>query len=224
MTSDVAALMITNPNTLGLFKTRRRRDLRTGPRPRRSSTDDGANLNAVLGITRPGDVGIDVMHFNLHKTFSTPHGGGGPGAGPVGVKKHPRAVPADAARASARRLRAALRARLRVARSSIGHMRAFFGNFGDVRARLTLTCARSGPRACSAAPRSRCSTRTTCCTRLQRTWHVPYDRAVHARVRAIGQRQLEHRACTTLDIAKRLIDYGYPPADGVLPADRARAR
>jgi glycine dehydrogenase subunit 2 len=86
MTPEVAALMITNPSTLGLFEEHMARIAEIVHASGGLIYGDGANLNALLGITRPGDLGIDVMHFNLHKTFSTPHGGGGPGAGPVGVK------------------------------------------------------------------------------------------------------------------------------------------
>ena len=85
MTDDVAALMITNPNTLGLFEAEIREICDVVHAGGGLVYSDGANLNALMGISRPGDIGIDVMHFNLHKTFSTPHGGGGPGAGPVGV-------------------------------------------------------------------------------------------------------------------------------------------
>ena len=85
MDDEVAALMVTNPNTLGLFETQIREICAVVHAKGGLVYCDGANLNALLGIARPGDMGIDVMHFNLHKTFSTPHGGGGPGAGPVGV-------------------------------------------------------------------------------------------------------------------------------------------
>jgi glycine dehydrogenase subunit 2 len=86
MSPEVAALMVTNPNTLGLFERHIARISEIVHAEGGIVYNDGANLNALLGIARPGDLGTDVMHFNLHKTFSTPHGGGGPGAGPVGVK------------------------------------------------------------------------------------------------------------------------------------------
>jgi len=85
MDDDVAALMVTNPNTLGLFETNIEEICKLVHQRGGLVYCDGANLNALMGIARPGDMGIDVMHFNLHKTFSTPHGGGGPGSGPVGV-------------------------------------------------------------------------------------------------------------------------------------------
>ena len=84
----LAGIMITNPNTLGLFDCNLLEVIETVHEAGGLVYGDGANLNALLGIARPGDLGIDVMHFNLHKTFSTPHGGGGPGSGPVGASKH----------------------------------------------------------------------------------------------------------------------------------------
>src|SRR5438552_6579098 len=86
--SETAAFMLTLPNTLGLFETRIAEIIEMCHAKGVQVYMDGANLNAILGITRPGDLGFDVCHFNLHKTFTTPHGGGGPGAGPVGVKAH----------------------------------------------------------------------------------------------------------------------------------------
>ena len=84
---ETAGLMITNPNTLGLWDEHIREAIRVVHEAGGLVYNDGANFNAILGIARPGDLGIDIMHFNLHKTFSTPHGGGGPGSGPVGVRK-----------------------------------------------------------------------------------------------------------------------------------------
>lgn len=85
---DTAALMLTNPNTLGIYEKNIKQIVKICKEKDVQLYYDGANLNAFLGIARPGDTGFDVVHLNLHKTFSTPHGGGGPGAGPVGVKKH----------------------------------------------------------------------------------------------------------------------------------------
>src|SRR5205085_3616574 len=84
---DVAAIMITNPNTLGVFESEIAAVAELVHSRGALVYMDGANLNAMMGITRPGDFGVDVLHINLHKTFTTPHGGGGPGAGPVAVKK-----------------------------------------------------------------------------------------------------------------------------------------
>src|SRR5262245_13334932 len=123
---DVAALMITVPNTLGLFESKVLEVTGMCHAKGAQVYMDGANLNALLGITRPGDLGFDVVHMNLHKTFTTPHGGGGPGAGPVGVKAHlapflPVPVPA----------RDGERYRLDWKRpKSIGKLQSFRGNFG----------------------------------------------------------------------------------------------
>src|SRR3970282_1746956 len=87
MKDEVAALMLTNPNTLGIFEDQIVKIAEIVHSRGGLLYMDGANLNALLGISRPGDFGVDVLHLNLHKTFSTPHGGGGPGAGPVAVKK-----------------------------------------------------------------------------------------------------------------------------------------
>src|SRR5260221_5414437 len=86
--ANVAAIMMTNPNTLGLFDSKVVEIAQMVHEAGGQLYYDGANANAVLGITRPGDMGFDVVHFNLHKTCSTPHGGGGPGSGPIGVKEH----------------------------------------------------------------------------------------------------------------------------------------
>ena len=101
-TEDVAALMVTNPNTLGVFEENIIQAAEILHAKGAMLYMDGANMNALVGIARPGDFGVDVLHLNLHKTFSTPHGGGGPGAGPVAVKKHSGAVSARAAPAARR--------------------------------------------------------------------------------------------------------------------------
>ena len=86
MGEDTAALMLTNPNTLGMFETQIIEIAEIVHQAGGLLYYDGANMNAIMGYARPGDMGFDVVHLNLHKTFSAPHGGGGPGAGPVGVK------------------------------------------------------------------------------------------------------------------------------------------
>ncbi len=100
-TDDVACLMLTNPNTLGLFDRNIEEIARIVHDVGATLYYDGANLNAVMGVARPGDMGFDIVHFNLHKTFTQPHGGGGPGAGPIAVLRPDRAVPADPAGACA---------------------------------------------------------------------------------------------------------------------------
>ena len=153
MDEQVAALMVTNPNTLGLFERHIAEICEIVHAKGGLVYGDGANLNALLGIARPGDMGIDVMHFNLHKTFSTPHGGGGPGAGPVAVKEIARAVPARAGGARRARRRASpgtttCRARSGACTASTATSACWCAP--------TPTSSRSAPRACAAARRWRC--------------------------------------------------------------------
>src|ERR1700747_1081886 len=127
VTEDVAALMITNPSTLGIFEQRIPEIAEILHAKGALLYMDGANMNALTGVARPGDLGVDVMHLNLHKTFSTPHGGGGPGAGPVAMKKilEPfRPVPILVEREGGKL------ALEQVRPDSIGKVRAFGGNFG----------------------------------------------------------------------------------------------
>src|ERR1017187_877298 len=127
VTEDVAALMVTNPNTLGIFEENIAKAAGILHAKGAQLYMDGANMNALVGKTRPGDFGVDVMHLNLHKTFSTPHGGGGPGSGPVAIKKHlepfrPKRVVVENADGTLR---------LDYDRpKSIGRVRMYFGNFG----------------------------------------------------------------------------------------------
>ena len=124
---DTAGLMLTNPNTVGLFDPNIEEITRTVHEAGGLNYYDGANLNAIMGIVRPGDMGFDVVHLNLHKTFATPHGGGGPGSGPVGCKSSlAEFLPGFRVREEAGKLRRT------VAEASIGNVRSFGGNFGVV--------------------------------------------------------------------------------------------
>ena len=125
---DVAAIMLTNPNTLGLFETNILEIARLAHEVGAQLYYDGANANAVLGRARPGDMGFDVVHLNLHKTFTTPHGGGGPGTGPVGVKAHLRDfLPAPIIKKEGERFDFDYGLK-----HSVGRMRSFHGNFGNL--------------------------------------------------------------------------------------------
>ena len=153
-----AGLMLTNPSTLGLFDENIEEITRIFHDAGALTYYDGANLNAVCGISRPGDMGFDIVHFNLHKTFSQPHGGGGPGGGPIAVRDDARAVPAGArgrARRRGRPFGSTTTGRRRSARCA-----ASAGRSGSSSA-PTRTSARTGP-ACARCPRSPCSTPTTC--------------------------------------------------------------
>ncbi len=204
MDDDVAALMITNPNTLGLFEAEIREICELVHEKGGLVYSDGANLNALMGKSRPGDIGIDVMHFNLHKTFSTPHGGGGPGAGPVGVAEKlipflPRPV---------------------LVRNddgycfdydcpqSIGRVKGFYGHFGILVRAYSYILAMGGAglkRATELAVLNANYIRA----RLEGVYELPNkQRSLHEVV--FSEAGLKND-CHTLDVAKRLIDYGYHP-------------
>lgn len=215
MGPDVAAIMITNPNTLGLFETHIAEIAEIVHRSGGLVYGDGANLNAILGVARPGDLGIDVMHFNLHKTFSTPHGGGGPGAGPVGAKAFlapflpsPVIYKRDAAQGDSFALDTNRP-------QSIGRVHAHFGNVAmAVRA---YTYIRSlGPEAMKQIAEMAVLNANYALARLRTKYAVPIDQPVmHECV--LSDQNLKLTGVTTLDIAKRLIDYGYHPPTTYFP-------
>jgi glycine dehydrogenase subunit 2 len=200
---EVAAFMITVPNTLGMFEPRIMEITEVCHARGVQVYMDGANLNAILGITRPGDLGFDVCHFNLHKTFTTPHGGGGPGAGPVGVKSHLEPflpVPVIARRDD--------RYTLDWKRpQSIGKLQAFWGNFGmHVRAYTYIrTMGADGLRSVS-------DNAVLNANYIMRRLEADYDVSVpgpcmHECVLS-ARRQKKH-GVTATDIAKRLLDLGF---------------
>jgi len=201
----VAALMLTNPNTMGIFEKHIPAISDIVHRHGGLVYCDGANLNALVGISRPGDMGFDVIQFNLHKTFSTPHGGGGPGAGPVGVKAAlVPFLPVPLVEKDGERYR------LDDARpQSIGKVRAFYGQFGMlVRA---YTYIRSlGPDGLRRMAETAVLNANYLLHRIKDHYEVAYpERPMHECV-VSDKRQLEH-GVKALDIAKRLIDYGYHP-------------
>lgn len=204
MSDDVAALMVTNPNTLGLFESSIVEICRLVHERGGLVYCDGANLNALLGIARPGDLGIDVMHFNLHKTFSTPHGGGGPGAGPVGVSAALAPflpVPVVMQDGETYRL-------CSDRPDSIGRLKAFYGNFG-VLVRAWAYIRSLGADGLKLASQMAVLNANYIRARLEGVFHLPYPgRSLHEVV--FSDRKLAGD-CHTLDLAKRLIDYGYHP-------------
>ena len=207
MSEEVAGLMVTNPNTLGLFEKHIAPICDIVHGKGGLVYGDGANLNALLGISRPGDMGIDVMHINLHKTFSTPHGGGGPGAGPVGVKELlapflPTPVVRERSGGGGYQLSSDVP-------HSIGRLHGNLGNVGMlVRAyAYILSLGADGLRRCSEMAVLNAN---YLLARLRDTYHVPYLQPVmHECV--ISDKALADTGVTTLDVAKRLIDYGYHP-------------
>jgi glycine dehydrogenase subunit 2 len=215
MSDDVAAIMITNPNTLGLFETHIARIAEIVHAGGGLVYGDGANLNALLGIARPGDLGIDVMHYNLHKTFSTPHGGGGPGSGPVGVKNILAPyLPVPLIRREDGPQGPVFRTDYELPRS-IGRLHGNFGNVGMfVR---TYAYMRSlGPEGLKRCAEMAVLNANYLLARLRGSFHVPYDEPVmHECV--LSDHALEGTGVTTLDLAKRLIDYGYHPPTTYFP-------
>jgi glycine dehydrogenase subunit 2 len=201
--------MLTNPNTLGLFE----KNIRTIAEHVHAAGGllyyDGANLNAILGMARPGDMGFDVVHMNVHKTFSTPHGGGGPGAGPVGVRAHlvpflpsPRVVRADG---GGYRLEGPGERPL-----SIGRMRSFVGSTG------VLVRAYAYIRAHGAAGLREVSDDAVLAAnylkhRVGEAFDIPFDRACKHEFVASSATLKVETGVRTLDVAKRLIDKGYHP-------------
>ncbi len=200
---DVAAFMITVPNTLGMFEPRIMEITEICHARGVQVYMDGANLNAILGITRPGDLGFDVCHFNLHKTFTTPHGGGGPGAGPVGIRAHLEPfLPApvvvkdgDAYALDDKRPK------------SIGKLQAFWGNFGMlVRAYTYIrTMGADGLRAVS---ENAVLNANYVMKRLERDYDVSVPGpCMHECV--MSARKQKKLGVTATDIAKRLLDLGF---------------
>ena len=202
---EVAAIMVTNPNTLGLFEEHLREIAEIVHRRGGFVYCDGANLNALMGIVKLGDLGVDVVHINLHKTFSTPHGGGGPGAGPVAIKKElapflPLPVIEKVEETY----------RLNDDRpQSVGKVRAFYGNFG-VLLKAYAYILSMGAEGLRMASEMAVLNANYLMRRLKDHYHLPYDRpCMHECV--FTDRFQEKHHVSTLDIAKRLIDHGFHP-------------
>jgi glycine dehydrogenase subunit 2 len=203
---DVAALMLTVPNTLGVFENQIVQIAGILHRKGAYLYCDGANLNAFVGVARPGDMGIDVIHSNLHKTFSTPHGGGGPGAGPVGVSKS--LVPFLPSPTVERRQDGSFHLDFDHP-DSIGRVRAFNGNFGVLVRALTYMRSMGAPglrRIAELAVLNANYIRA----RLKGVYHLPYDAPSLHEVVFSDRNQLPNEV-HTLDIAKRLMDFGFHP-------------
>jgi glycine dehydrogenase subunit 2 len=195
---------MTNPNTLGLFETNIEAICRLVHERGGLVYCDGANLNALMGIARPGDMGIDVMHFNLHKTFSTPHGGGGPGAGPVGVTEQLIPYlpgPAVVKDGDQYRFESG-------GKESIGRLMAFHGNVG-IMVRAFAYARSMGASGLKRASQMAVLNANYVRSRLERVYDLPHKRrSLHEVI--FSDKNLEG-GCHTLDVAKRLIDYGYHP-------------
>lgn len=204
MDEDTAGIMVTNPNTLGLFEDNIRKVAEIVHAKGGLVYGDGANMNAVMGVVKMGEIGIDAMHLNLHKTFSTPHGGGGPGAGPVCVVQElepflpvPRVVK-DGDRYDLKYDNP----------DSIGKIHAFHGNYG-ILIRAYAYILSMGKELKTASQHAVLSANYIK-EKLKDVLHLPYDRpCMHECV--FTDKKQEPYKVTTLDMAKRLIDYGFHP-------------
>ena len=210
--SDVAAFMLTNPNTLGLFDPNILAITDAVHAVGALAYCDGANLNAIMGISRPGDMGFDALHINLHKTFSTPHGGGGPGAGPVCVTEAlapylPGPVPYRRDDGTYDLAEPAL---------SIGRVRSFYGNFGILVRAYTYVRALGGPGLREVSEQAVLSANYLK-ERLREAYDLPYDRTCMHEFVLSGSRQKREYGVRTLDIAKRLLDHGFHPPTVYFP-------
>ena len=206
MTGDVAGLMLTNPNTLGLFERNIEAIAEIVHGRGGLLYCDGANANAFMGKTRPGDLGFDVIQLNLHKTFSTPHGSGGPGSGPVGVMKNlldylpvPRIVK-DGDRYAWREDYP----------DSIGRVRAFHGNF-NVMVKAYTYIRTLGPEGLKKCSEVAVLNANYLKEKLKPYYDLAYDRTCMHECVFTGRRQVQESGVHTSDIAKRLLDYGYHP-------------
>jgi len=203
LSSDVAAFMVTNPNTLGLFEKNIIEIAKMVHGVGGLMYMDGANLNALMGYVRPGDIGFDILHFNLHKTFSTPHGGGGPGSGPLGVKSFlepylpvPRIVEKNK--------------KFHLSYDfpdTIGKILSFYGNF-SVFIKAYVYIRMMGSEGLKRVSEDALINANYLRVRLSKLLSLPYNRPCMHEFVLSGQ-PLKKFGLRTLDLAKRLLDYGF---------------
>jgi glycine dehydrogenase subunit 2 len=212
MNEDVAALMVTNPNTLGVFEQEIHKIADLMHDKGGLLYMDGANMNALVAKARPGDFGVDVMHLNLHKTFSTPHGGGGPGSGPVAVKKMlapflptPVVVSHEDGTLGFEYNRP----------QSVGRVRAFYGNFGMFVRALAYIYA-NGPDGLRETTEDAVLNANYIRKGLEGVYDLPYSTpSMHEVV--FSDKLQSKKGVRTMDLAKRLIDYGFHPYTTAFP-------
>jgi glycine dehydrogenase subunit 2 len=211
MDEDTAGIMVTNPNTLGLFEENIKSIADIVHSKGGLVYCDGANMNALMGIVNMGDIGVDVMHLNLHKTFSTPHGGGGPGSGPICVKKHLEPflpIPRILEKNGQYRL-------IEDYPDTIGRLHAFFGNFG-VMIRAYSYIRSMGAEGLKKASELAVLNANYIKEMLKDVLHLPYDRpCMHECV--FSDKLQKADKVTTLDMVKRLMDYGFHPPTVYFP-------
>ncbi|PWW82986.1 glycine dehydrogenase (aminomethyl-transferring) [Prosthecochloris marina] len=208
LTPDVAALMLTNPNTLGLFEN----DILAIEKLVHENGSllymDGANMNALMGITRPGDMGFDIVHYNLHKTFSAPHGGGGPGSGPVGVcDKLVPFLPVPVIEKTEKN-GITVYTMNPDKPDSIGRMMNFYGNFA-VLVRAYTYIRMLGANGVRRVSENAIINANYLLSRVLEKFELPYPKPVMHEFCLSGDRQKKQHNVRTLDIAKRLLDYGF---------------
>jgi glycine dehydrogenase subunit 2 len=211
MTEDVAGVMLTNPNTLGIFEEEIEAICAAVHEKGGLVYCDGANMNALVGTARPGDMGVDVLHLNLHKTFSTPHGGGGPGSGPVAVSEilEPY-LPTPLVEESDGKL-----VLVEDRPDSIGRLTTFFGNFG-MHLRALAYIRSLGSDGLSQVSRRAVVNANYLRAKLKDLYPVAYETpSLHEVI--LTDRNLESHGVRTLDLAKRLLDYGFHPPTVYFP-------
>lgn len=210
--ADTAGFMLTNPNTVGMFDENIMEITKIIHDAGGLNYYDGANLNAIMGLARPGDMGFDVVHLNLHKTFSTPHGGGGPGSGPVGCKEmlikylpSPRIIQKDGTYEYAGK-----------SPESIGRVKAFYGNFLVVVRALTYILTLGGEGLKNASENAVLNANYMM-SKLKESFEIPFSgHCMHEFVISLEQLKQE-KGVSALDFAKTLLDYGMHPPTMYFP-------
>ncbi|KAB3531136.1 aminomethyl-transferring glycine dehydrogenase subunit GcvPB [Alkaliphilus serpentinus] len=210
LSDEIAGLMLTNPSTLGLFETNIKEIADLVHEAGGLLYYDGANMNAIMGYARPGDMGFDVLHYNLHKTFSTPHGGGGPGSGPIGVREDlVQFLPAPLVEKNEKGYYLDYDRPL-----SIGKVKGFYGHFGMlVRAYTYIKTMGKGLKNVSEMAVLNAN---YLMHRLKEHYYLPIDQVCKHEF-VLGGLQADTMDVSTLDVAKRLLDYGYHPPTVYFP-------
>jgi glycine dehydrogenase subunit 2 len=213
----LVGLMLTNPNTLGLFDEHVEEVCALVHEHGGLVYGDGANMNALLGIARPGDLGFDVLHYNLHKTFSTPHGGGGPGSGPVGAAPSlADFLPAPVVAEDPERSDDEVAFFTFVdPPKAIGRVKAFYGQFG-VMVRAYTYIRMLGPDGLRRVAENAVLNANYLMSQVKATYRVPYDRICMHEFVCEGRID-DVPDVHALDIAKRLMDYGFHPPTNYFP-------
>lgn len=204
LSDEIAGLMLTNPSTLGLFETNIKQIADLVHDAGGLLYYDGANMNAIMGVTRPGDMGFDVIHYNIHKTFSTPHGGGGPGSGPVGVRKDlVEFLPSPVIEKKGEEYV------LDYDRPySIGKIKSFYGHFGILVRAYTYILS-YGPALREVSEKAVLNANYMM-HKLKEKYYLPIEQVCKHEF-VLGGLNEDILGVSTLDIAKRLLDYGYHP-------------